>query len=63
MLLSWQALTLGCELSQATGDAETGVAWLDDGIEVTIMSRMRWIRKIVGILMLLLSKERGRIHR
>ena len=57
MLLSWQALTLGSELSQTTADAETGVTWLDDIIDVTILSCLIWISKLVCILLLLLSQE------
>ena len=57
MLLSWQALTLGSELSQTTADAETGVTWLDDIIDVTILSCLIWISKLVSILLLLLSQE------
>ena len=57
MLLSWQALALGCELSQTTADAETGVTWLDDIIDVTILSCLIWISKLVSILLLLLSQE------
>ena len=57
MLLSWQALTLGSELSQTTADAETGVAWLDDVIDVTILSCLIWISKLVCIFLLLLGQE------
>ena len=57
MLLSWQALTLGSELSQTTADAETGVTLLDDIIDVTILSCLIWISKLVCILLLLLSQE------
>src|SRR5574344_267518 len=57
MLLSRQALTLGSELSQTTADAETGVTWLDDIIDVTILSCLIWISKLVSILLLLLCQE------
>ena len=57
MLLSWQVLTLGCELSQTTADAETGVTWLDNVINVTILSCLIWISKLVCILLLLLCQE------
>ena len=57
MLLSWQVLTLGCELSQTTADAETGVTWLDNIIDVTILSCLIWISKLVCIFLLLLGQE------
>ena len=57
MLLGRQVLTLGSELSQTAADAETGIAWLDDVIDIAILSSLIWISKLVCILLLLLCQE------
>lgn len=57
MLLSWQALALGSELSQTAADAETSIAWLDDVIDIAILSSLIRISKLVCILLLFLCQE------
>ena len=57
MLLSRQGVALGGELSQAAADAETGVARLDDIVDVAVLGCLIRIGEELVVLVLLLSDE------
>ena len=57
MLLGRQTLALGSELSQTAANAETSVAWLDDVVDIAILSSLIRIGKLLGILLFLLCQE------
>ena len=57
VLLCRQGITLGGKLSQTTTDAETGVAWLDDIVNVAILSCLIRIGEELVVLFLLLGNK------
>jgi fatty-acid desaturase len=58
MLLSWQRLAFVSQLSQSADDAETGVAWLYDIIDIAILSSLVRVSEEFRVLSLFLSEER-----
>ena len=57
MLLGGQSITLGSELCQSTTDAETGVARLDDIVDIAILGCLIRISEQLVVLFFLLSDE------
>ena len=57
MFLGGQGVTLGGKLSQTAADAEAGVAWFDDIVDVALLGSLIGVGEELVVLVLLLGDE------